>query len=421
MLNLLLNQATRFCDGVTRRDALKLGAAGISGLTLGGLFEAEARANIGSSHKAVINIHLGGGPSHQDMFDLKPDAPVEFRGEFNPIRTNVPGMEISEHMPQLAQRADKFAIIRSIIGSTGQHSNYQTHSAYDSRDLKNVGGRPSLGSVVAHTQGAVAGAPPFISYNGGEAGYLGPVYKPYKPSGTSLKLNRGLTEERLSDRTNLLSSLDSLRRDADTSGQMNALDAHTRQAVEVVTSGKVADAVDLNKEDPSIVERYGKDNRNMLYARRLVEAGVRVVTLNWGSWDTHTGNFTKLQTQLPKLDNGLSALLDDLHSRGMQDDVTVVVWGEFGRTPRVNKNAGRDHWNRVMSGFIAGGGMRTGQVIGATTRDAGEAADRPIHIQRVFATIYHNLGIDVERTTIVDNAGRPQFLVDHRQPIEELI
>lgn len=421
MLNLLTDQVTRHCDGITRRNMLKLGALGFGGMTLGGLLAAESRAEIGSSQKAVINIHLGGGPSHQDMFDLKPNAPVEFRGEFNPIRTNVSGMEICEHFPALAKMADKFAVIRSVIGSVGAHSSFQTHTGYGQKDLRNVGGRPALGSVVAHRYKDAHGAPPFISYNGGEPGYLGPVYKPYKPSGGSLALNRSLTEERLATRTNLLTSLDRLRRDADSTGQMSALDAHTRQAVEVVTSGKVGDALDLKKEDPAIVERYGKDNRNILYARRLIEAGVRVVTLNWGSWDTHSGNFTKLRTQLPKLDAGLSSLINDLHERGLEQDVTVVVWGEFGRTPRVNGNAGRDHWTKVMSCFLAGGGMKTGQMIGTTTSNGGEADDRPVHVQEIFATIYHNLGFDVSTETIIDNAGRPQYLVDHRTPIRELV
>jgi uncharacterized protein (DUF1501 family) len=426
MLNVSLGASSNYCDGVSRRSFLKLGAMTIGGFTLANLYQAEALAGSGSSTKSIINIHLSGGPSHQDMFDLKPNAPAEFRGEFSPIATNVPGMEICEHFPKLAQMADKFAVIRSLVGSAGEHSNHQTHTAYHSRDLRNAGGRPALGSVVGKLFGEGAdGAPAFISYNGGEPGYLGPVFKPFQPMGGSLSLNRSLTAERLDDRTNLLSSLDKIRRAADASGQMDALDSFTQRAVDVVTSGKVADALDRSKFDPKDVERYGngrgRDGQMFLTARRLVEAGVRVVSFNWGGWDTHGGNFTTLKKQLPQMDVGLSALLQDLHDRGMDRDVTVVVWGEFGRTPRVNSGAGRDHWPQVMMAFLAGGGMRTGQVIGSTTKYAENAKDRPIQVQEVFATLYHNLGVDVRSAQLIDTAGRPQYLVEHRDAIRELV
>jgi hypothetical protein len=422
MLNVRFGSKSGYCDGVSRRSFLKLGAMTIGGLTLADVFRAEAAAGVGSSNKAIINVHLSGGPSHQDMWDLKPLAPTEFRGEFNPIATNVPGMEICEHFPKLAQMADKFAIIRSLVGSAGEHSNHQTHTAYHTRDLRNAGGRPALGSVVAKMFGeGKDGAPAFISYNGGSPGYLGPVYKPYEPSGSNLRLNRGLTTERLDDRTNLLSSLDKIRRDADASGQMEALDSFTQRAVSVVTSGKVADALDRSKSDKKDEERYGKDTLPFLTARRLVEAGVRVVTFSWGGWDTHGNNFVSLKRQLPKLDQGLSALLTDLSDRGLDQDVTVVVWGEFGRTPRVNNGGGRDHWPQVMAAFMAGGGMRTGQVIGSTTKYAEHAKDRPVQVQEVFATLYRNLGIDTRSAQLFDTAGRPQYLVEKRDPMVELV
>ena len=428
VLNIVSKANRSYCDGVSRRSFIRLGAlTGASltlpGLTLPSLLQAEEAAGIGSSTKAIINIHLSGGPSHQDMFDLKPEAPVEYRGEFNPIPTNVPGMDICEHMPELAKLGDKYAIIRSLVGMFNSHSNFHTHTGYDQKALQNVGGRPALGSVVAKLLGSSGtGAPPFISYNGGEPGYLGPVYKPYQPSGDSLKLSRELTQDRLSNRTNLLRSLDGIRRDMDASGQMEALDSYTQRAVEVVTSGRVADAIDNNQEDPAVRKRYGdREGNNFLLARRLVEAGVRVVSFNWGGWDTHGQNFTKLREQLPKLDQAMSALITDLHQRGMDKDVTVVMWGEFGRTPRVNNNAGRDHWSQVAMAFLAGGGMRTGQVIGSTSRDAGTAKDRPVELQEVFATLYHNLGINCQTTQLRDPNGRPQFLVDHRTPIAELV
>ncbi|WP_254510915.1 DUF1501 domain-containing protein [Anatilimnocola floriformis] len=412
----------RYCDGMSRRTALKLGFAGLGGMTLAGLYRAEAAAGITSSNKAVINIHLGGGPSHQDMFDLKPEAAQEFRGEFNPIKTNVPGFDICEHFPQLAKMTDKYAVIRSLIGMVDDHSNFHTQTGYPRSDLRNIGGRPGIGSVIARLMGPTgSGAPPFIAYNENPVGYLGPVYMAYRPSGGDLRLTGSMTADRLESRTNLLSSLDSIKREVDHSGQMKALDSFTQRAVGVVTSGDVANALDLQKEDPKVRERYGKDVDSFLTARRLVEAGVRVVTFDWGGWDTHSDNFSQLKKQLPKLDRAMSALISDLHERGMDKDVSIVMWGEFGRSPRINMTSGRDHWSRVAMCFLAGGGMKTGQFIGSSTKNAEEAKDRPIHLQEVFSTLYHNMGIDCNKTSIIDPAGRPQFLTDHRDPIKELV
>ena len=415
-------QGPRFCDGMTRRDAMQVGAMGVGGLTLAELLRAEAQADSGSSHKALINIHLAGGPSHADMFDLKPEAPREFRGEFDPIATNVPGIEICEHMPMLAQAADKYTIIRSLTGSIADHSDYPTQTGFARGNLQSQGGRPSIGSMASHLHGSTGGAPPFVGYNGSYTGYLSSVHKPYKPQGGELKLNKTLTASRLQSRTDLLVGLDRLRRDVDHTGHMLALDSYTRQAVDIVTSGRVADALDVNTADPRVRDRYGSSGSMFLQARRLIEAGVRVVGFNWGSWDTHSNNFNHLRGQLPNLDRSLHALLEDLSARGMDKDVTVVVWGEFGRTPRVNKNkGGRDHWYEVAMCFMAGGGMKNGQVIGKSSRNAERAVKRPVHLLEVFATMYHNLGIDVRTTTIDDPAGRPQYLTEGRLPIHELI
>ncbi|MFQ5730568.1 MAG: DUF1501 domain-containing protein [Planctomycetaceae bacterium] len=417
----------RYCDGIHRRSFLQVGALGIGGLTLGDLRRAEAAAGTRSSNKAIINIHLSGGPSHQDMFDLKPNAPVEFRGEFVPIKTNVSGIEICEHYPKLATMADKFAIIRALVGSNAGHSNFQTHTGFNQRSLQAVGGRPSIGAVVSKLQGSRGGgAPPFASYNGGQGGYLGASYQPFVPGrrNANLKLNRSLTSDRLADREKLLTSLDRIRRDVDASGQMIAMDDFTRTAIDVVTSGRLADAMDLAKEDPRIRDRYGRSNQTLLVARRLIQVGVRVITLNssWGGWDTHSNNFKTLKTRnLPTMDQGLSTLLTDLEARGMLDDVSIVVWGEFGRTPRVNKRAGRDHWPRVQSAWLAGGGMRTGQAVGSTTSNADAPNTRPVHFQEILATLYHNVGIDPKTTQLTDPAGRPQYLLEHREPIKELI
>jgi len=425
MLRINLSDSQKYCDGLSRRSFLALGTLGLGGLTLADLYRAEA-AGSGTSHKAVINIHLNGGPSHQDMWDLKPDAPSEYRGEFNPIHTNVPGMDICEHFPKLSKMADKFAVIRSLVGSNAGHSNDQTHTGYNRKSLTNIGGRPSIGSVVARLQGATpSGAPPFVSYNGGSFGYLGPIHKGFSPNEAKnvLRLQRGLTVDRLTDRTTLLTSLDKIRRDIDSSGQLDALDSYTSRAYEMVTSGEVANALDLKLESEEIVQRYGTSNKNLLVARRLIQAGVRVITMNgpWGGWDTHSNNFVTLRKNLPKMDEGLSALIWDLQRCDMFSDVSIVVWGEFGRTPRVNSKAGRDHWPRLAGAFMAGGNMRTGQVIGSSSRKAEYAKDRPVDYQEVLATLYHNLGVNTVSTTITDPNGRPQYLLDYRNPISELV
>ncbi len=439
MLTISGRRHTGYCDGIHRRSFMKIGAMGIAGLALPDLFRMEALANaaaatgIGSTTrpKGLINIYLAGGPPQTDMFDLKPDAPSEYRGEFNAIKTNVPGMDISELMPRLAKAADKFSVIRSLVGSVDKHSSIHTQTGWDEDELKAVGGHPSLGAVVSKLQGSHEGAPPFVSMMGMVTpGFIGPAHAPFSPEGQgreNLTLQR-VKAERLQSRTELLASLDGLKREMDSSGAMDAMDSFTRRAVEGGAGGRVADALNLEKEKPEVRDRYTggagdmRDSaQNILLARRLIEGGVRGVSMQFGGWDTHSDNFNQLRRQVPPLDAALAALLSDLEERGMLDDVTVVMWGEFGRTPRVNSGAGRDHWPRVMQAFIAGGGMKNGQVIGATDRYGGEAADRPVHLREVFATLYHNMGIDAKATTITDPAGRPQYLVDGYDPIKELV
>ena len=428
MLTIHGSNTGSFCDGVSRRNFLQLGAMGIGGLTLADLLRVEAQAGIGSSQKAIINIHLPGGPSHQDMFDLKPEAPAEYRGEFMPIATNVEGLDICEHMPMLATMGDSFAVIRSLVGSNSGHDNLQTQSGYNRRSLESLGGRPATGSVISKLLGSIDGAPPFVSYSGGSPGYLGPTYQPFSPNGrgaalANLRMERSLTENRLSDRSSLLGSLDRIRRDVDASGEMVALDDFTKTAIEVVTSGRVADALDLKKEDPRIVARYGKGGSTLLTARRLIQAGVRCVTMNgFGGWDTHSNNFKTLRDRnLPQLDQAVSALLEDLAAQGMFNDVTLVIWGEFGRTPRVNSKAGRDHWPRLSMAFMAGGGIKGGQAVGQSSRKGEIAEKRPVDYQEVHATMYHNMGIDLHTTQFIDPAGRPQYILDHLDPIKELV
>jgi hypothetical protein len=438
----------RFCDGVSRRAFLKIGALGIGtgALTLADVFRSEARAHTGSSHKAVINVFLGGGPPHQDTFDLKPDAPAEIRGEFKPIDTNVPGIRVCEVFPRLARLMDKCVIIRSIVGATGGHDAVQCMSGWTMRDLSAMGGRPSLGAALARLRGPVdPSVPPFVGLaartqhvpwsDSGTPGFLGSAFAPFKPDGpgmADLTLKKASLEH-LGDRRRLLASFDALRREVDASDALKGVDALTERAFGVLTSSRLLEALDLSKESERVRARYGDGrpykyqydgaptvNDHLLLARRLVEAGVRCVTLSYGRWDSHGKNFDLVRDHGAKLDQGLSALIEDLDARGMLDDVTVVAWGEFGRTPRINPQAGRDHWPQVSCALLAGGGMRTGQVIGATNRLGEYARERPVRFQEVFATLYHNLGLDPSNTTINDPTGRPQHVVE-MPPLPEVI
>ena len=441
----ILGKSQRFCDGVSRRSFLKIGALGVGGLTLPHLLRAEARAGVGLSHKAVIMIFLPGGPSHQDMFDLKMEAPSDIRGEFSPIKTNVAGIEICEHMPLLARQMDKLAIIRSMVGAADRHDAVQCLSGRLAIKPP-PGGWPSIGAVLSKLQGAAdPSVPPFVGLSpkmghmewadSGTAGFLGVAHAPFKPDGagkSDMVLN-DITLDRLADRRALLTSFDRYRRDVDNSGAMAGLDAFNQRAFGVLTSSKLVEALDLSKEDPKVRERYGKgDPKNrddggpklmeqFLLARRLVEAGSRCVTLAFSRWDHHGKNFDALRQDLPLFDQGVSALVEDLHQRGLDKDVSVVVWGEFGRSPKINKDGGRDHWPGVSCALLAGGGMKLGQVIGSTDRLGGEAKDRPVQFGEVFATLYHNLGIDVNKVTLPDLSGRPQYLVDGYQPMRELV
>ena len=446
MLTILGPKDGGFCDGVSRRNFLKIGSLGLGGLALPQLLQAEAQNGIRGSHKAVIMIFLPGGPSHQDIFDLKMDAPSEVRGEFLPIKTNVPGIEICEHLPRLAKLADKYTLIRSIVGASGGHDAVQCLTGRGRSNMP-PGGWPSMGSTLSKLLGPVnKSVPPFVGLSpkmghmpwadAGTPGFLGVAHSPFKPSGAGqedLVLN-GVTLDRLADRRALLGSFDRFRRDVDTSGLMDGVDTFTQQAFGMLTSSQLLHALDLSKEDPRVVERYGKgDPKNrddggqklmehFLMARRLIEAGSRCVTLAFSRWDHHGKNFDALRQDLPMLDQGVSALIEDLHQRGLDKDVSVVVWGEFGRTPKINSGGGRDHWPNVSCAMLAGGGMKHGQVIGATDRLGGEANERPVRFGEVFATLYHALGVNVNTAAVNDLSGRPAHLVEPGiQPMREMI
>ena len=442
----------QFCDGVSRRNFLKIGGLGAAGLSLPNLLALEAQAGIRNSHKSVILIYLVGGPPHQDMFDLKPDAPREIAGPHRPIGTNVPGIQICELFPRMAKSMDKFALIRSLVGAQNDHDAFQCYTGHSRTEIAPPGGWAPFGSIVSKVQGPVhAAAPPFVSlcyecthgpYNEPGPGMMQVAHSSFRPVGPSrgdLKL-QGITYDRLADRTRLLASIDQFRRDVDASGKMQGYDTFTQQAMGLLTSPKLAEALDLSKEDPRIVARYGTGDevkridengaprvpQSFLAARRLVEAGARVVTVNYSKWDWHGGPnndiFSREREDFPIFDQAITALVDDLHQRGLDKDVTVLVWGEFGRTPRISAQVGRDHWPRVAMALLAGGGMQCGQVIGSTDRLGGEANSHPVTFQEVFATLYHNLGIDVNTATVEDAQGRPRYLVENgAQPIRELI
>jgi hypothetical protein len=441
-----------------RRGFLKIGALGLGGLTLPGLLKAEDAAGIRSSHKSVILIYLVGGPPHQDMFDLKPDAPKEIAGPWKPTATNVPGIQICEAFPRLARMMDKLTIVRSLVGNQADHDAIQVYNGHNPRKPTPSGGWPQFGSAVAKLQGAVDPAvPPFVSlcytcthgpYNEPGPGFLGASLAPFRPMGPSKEdmVLKGISVDRMTDRKSLLKNFDTVRREVDASGAMQGMDSFTEQAFGLLTSSRVAEALDLSREPVKVVDRYGTGNpkifmdgngaprvpQSLLMARRLIEAGARIVTLNYSKWDWHGGKnaegradnsiFVREAEDFPVFDRCVSALVEDLHERGLDKDCSVIVMGEFGRTPKISAQVGRDHWPQVNCALLAGGGMQMGQVIGATDRNGGEAVSRPVTFGELFSTLYHNLGIDANRTTLTDLNGRPEYLVeDNAQPMKELV
>jgi hypothetical protein len=412
-----------FCDGISRRNFLRIGTFG-AGLSLAGLLRARA-ASGASTNKSAIMIYLPGGPSHLDMYDLKPQAPAEFRGEFKPIATNVPGVQICEHFPRQARMWDKLAVIRS-LSAVEEHSDALVMTGYSENDNRTAH-HPSFGAVLSRLRGNVGDVPPFVSLRGmsvgTEPGYLGVGHRPFTPSGPgveNLRLANGMTLDRLDDRKTLLSSFDGLRRDLDASGTMTGMDSFTTRAFDLVVSGTVRKALDLNQEDPRTRDRY-KNVEQFLTARRLVEAGVGCVTLSIGGWDTHGSNFKTLRQQLPQVDRGVANLIQDLCDRGMDKDVVTVMWGEFGRTPKINNSdAGRDHWPAAMSALVAGSGLKMGQAIGSTSARGEYPRDNPYTVSQVLSTLYLALGIDPSMT-FTNGSGRPMYILDDREPVRELV
>jgi hypothetical protein len=417
-----------FCDGISRRNFLQIGAFG-AGLTLADMLRMRAEATwpnqARSVRKSAIMIYLPGGPSHMDMYDLKPDAPAEFRGEFRPIPTNVPGVQICEHFPLQAQMWDKLACIRSIV-SVDEHSDSLVMTGYSQRQNM-LANHPSFGSVVSRLRNtSQVDVPPFVSLRGmtrgTEPGFLGVAHRPFTPSGeglANLRLPTGVDSNRVAQRQELLEGFDDLRRDIDASGTMAGLDAYQQRAFDMVASGGVRTALDLTRESQATRQRY-QGVEQFLTARRLVEAGVGCVTLSIGGWDTHGQNFVTLRRQLPMVDKGVSNLVRDLSDRGLLNDTVIVMWGEFGRTPRINQGAGRDHWSPVMSALVAGGGLRMGQAVGSSTARGERPQDSRCTAPQVLSTLYRAMGINPGQT-FTNGAGRPMYILDDREPIRELL
>ncbi len=441
MLTLWGSGRGNHCDGLTRRSFLKVGALSVGGLTLADLLRlrsaAAATGKPRPTQKAVIMVYLNGGPSHVDMYDLKPQASVEYRGELAPIVTNVPGIEICELMPRQAKIADKLAIVRNMKFLQQGHTAPELYSGFL------TGNRPAIGSVVSKLRrdsGMRDALPPNV-YIGdenhvGHAGFLGKAHEAYIPTSRAMKLElaRDMNPARLSDRRELLRAFDRVSREVDDlRGSAGALDTFTDQALAMITTERARDAFDVSKEPEHVRAKYGK-GKEYLQARRLVEAGVPFVTITPqnhglpqgcnGQWDHHDHIFRCLRVVLPQLDQSIYALVTDLHERGLEKDVAVVVWGEMGRTPRVGTQrgtvAGRDHWPQSGFALLAGGGLRMSQVVGATDARGELPVGEPYTPQNVLATLYHVLGIDPE-TTFPDHRGRPIYLLDDRRRIEELV
>jgi len=466
---------SRYCDDISRRSWMQIGGLAMGGMALPDILRAEAQSDKNQSGgqkrvKGIIMVLLPGGPSHLDMYDLKPEAPTEIRGEFQPIATNVPGIDICELMPRMAGMADKLTFIRSLMGFRNDHNTHWCSTGWESHPPMASspivagyppGDWPSMGSILSKQFGPrVPGVPPAVDLasidpdarfimrtSPTQPGYLGAAHAGFEVEAVdrrNIMLN-GVNLSRLADRRALLGSFDRFRRQVDQTQPGDGIDEFQQQAFEVITSPRLAEALDLSREDDGIRSRYGLNDTypneregktlldQFLLARRVIEAGARCVTLaftRWPfgrmlqgdyNWDWHKDNFNEARGALPIFDLGMSAMISDLDERGLLDEIAVVAWGEFGRTPKINANAGRDHWPNVAGALVAGGGMTSGQVIGSTNRLGEEPLNRPVHFRDVFASFYHRMGIDVATTQFTDLAGRPQYLVGDHRPLPELI
>lgn len=426
------------CDGIKRRDFLRIGALG-TGIGLSSYLRlADAGEVAKSPAKAAIFINLTGGPSHMDTFDLKPDAPSEVRGKFSPIKTNVPGVEISEHLPHLAKCADKFAILRGVTHTLAAHELGTEYVNAGSRPIPSLE-YPGYGAVVTKELGGPKDLPPFVAIpnSNQRPGFLGVQYAPLNTTTApkagqafgvrGISLGNGITIEEIERRNSLLNDLDKTFAAVESNSQLlTGLDRFTEQAHAIITSRRARDAFDISKESPAYAKPFGEDpfGVSCLLATRLVESGVRFVTLTLGGWDTHTSNWSKLKNGLlPKLDVGLAGLLNGLSEKGLLDTTTVFVTGEFGRTPKINTRdaeGGRDHYPRCMFMLMGGGGVKGGQVLGESDETASLPKHEGYSPDDVAATFYHTLGIDHTKE-YHSNTGRPITIVRDGKIIKKLL
>lgn len=432
------------CESTTRRDCLRLGLGALMG---GGLINALRVRSLAAIPDArptsCILVWMDGGPSHYETFDPKPTAPVEIRGQFKPIDTAIPGVQFSEHMKRCAAIADKLAIVRSVRHDQGNHGagNHYMITGAPPRIPVGCGAfvsfHPSMGSVTAYERGSNGGLPSYFSMpsmtRSGGPNFLGAKYAPFvvadNPNADNFRVRdvappRGLAEPRVDDRRSLRDRLDHFKRftDKSTGDPAVALDQYYEQGYELMASRQAQRAFDVSLEDDRTRDRYGRNpfGQRCLLARRLVEAGVPFITLNEGGWDHHVGIFDGFTKRMPAFDGAIAALIEDLNQRGMLDSTLVVVMGEFGRTPKVNKDAGRDHWANAMSILVAGGGTPGGQVVGATDPRGYAATDRVLGPENLVSTVYRKLGIDPGKF-LYTPSGRPTYLVSDPNPIRELM
>jgi len=426
-------------SNITRRNFLELGASAL-GLSLANVLQARAATGAPKSHKALIVFWTHGGLSQQDTYDLKPDAPAEFRGPYRPIASAVPGVPLTERFPRQARILDRLSIVRSVHHENAIHapSSHWMQTGYFGPTLaRNAPQKPSFGSVIARARGAgQAHMPPYVTLPKAEAFgyqgsvYLGAAYNPFElgvdPNARdyrvpNLALPRDLSLQSVQTRAELLREFDTLRRDVDRSGTLEGLNTFKAQALEMVTGDRVRDAFDIQREDPRLRDRYGRHmyGQGALLARRLVEAGSTCVTVNTGYWDHHNDIEKYLEEHLPPLDAAIAALVEDLEERGMLDDVVIYCAGEFGRTPLINGHAGRDHWSNCFSVLLGGGGLRGGCVVGASEPRGGSVRERPVTPGDLLATLYKALDIPLD-THYVDASGRPVSIVNAGKPVTEL-
>ena len=425
-----------YCDGVNRRDFLRVGALAGIGMSLSGYLSMAGAAEVAAAKgKAAIFVRLGGGPSHMDTFDLKPDAPAEYRGEFNPINTNVPGMQICEHLPYLAKVADKFAILRGVSHTLAAHELGTLYMNTGNKPIPSLR-FPTYGAVIAKEKGGAPDMPAFVSvpsFGNDSAGYLGVEYGPLETGSTpqpgqamqirGLSLN-GVTLEEIDRRQNLLKRYDTAFGNLNHADRLLAgMDQFGQKAYAMMRSGKARAAFDMSKESASLTSLFDKDGfqQSCLLAARLVESGVKFVTVSIGGWDTHSDNFNALKGKvLPNFDQGLAGLFTALEAKGLLSSTAVFVTGEFGRTPKINQRGGRDHYPRSMFCLLGGGGIKGGQVVGESDAKAENPKDKAITPDDVAATFFKSMGIDPAKEYKTPG-GRPVMIVRYGKVIPELI